>query len=179
LTLGESLRNHVVQVQSTRTALVGVLSTDVVDMRALTAGGSASVRLLNPRFPLTIRLGVGALLAHTSDTRDATIADPTSGPYAASHFPLRATLTEERTSLAFVYAAPEIRQGVRLGEHFELSLGVAFYFLFATSDLSWQNVNTLSGAPGDGLFQSARYLGSTLVAYAPSLGLRYDIRAPF
>jgi hypothetical protein len=179
LTLNESMKGSLVQVPSTRTAPVGVRTDDGVTLRAFTLGASVSVRLLNPRFPLTVRLGLGVVLARTGDTRAATIADPTSAAYAASHFPRQATLVEEQSGLAFLYAAPEVRQGLRLGDRFEISIGIAFNVMLATSDTSWRNLNTLSGAQGDGLFAADRYLGRAVVAYVPGLGVRYDMRAPF
>jgi PEGA domain len=121
------------------------------------------------RFVFHGRVGAGALLASFGDTRTGTFTPQLAGPrYTLG--PLLAT-----GFTPFVYGAPEVRAGLRFGEHVELSLGVEALVLVALSQPSWDGTRQLNaGADGIGTLPSERLVGRVVFMVAPGVGARYD-----
>ena len=79
------------------------------------------------------------------------------------------------TSTLFGYVAPEMRLGLRLGDHVELSAGVEALVLVPLSRPSWPADHPVNaGIDGIGTFPFERLLGFAVFAVTPGLGLRYD-----
>lgn len=145
--------------------------TDKLRLSGLTLGASAYYHR-GETWPLTLRLGIGALLGSAKDTRSGSFTNSLGAPYTTS--------SAETPSATFLYAAPEVRIARRIGEHFELSLGVEVMVLTALSQPKWKDqVLPLTGPPGtqgDGLgsFGSQSLTGSLVFVVAPGLGARYE-----
>jgi hypothetical protein len=127
------------------------------------------------RFPLTARLGLGAMFGSVEDVRNGTYTDHETPPVTY-------TVPERRETPSFLYfvARPEVRAGVRVFDHVELSIGFEAVILRSLSDANWQDQQKV-GTPVDGPAQSGlkRVIGKTMLWLVPSLGLRYDFDAPF
>ena len=120
---------------------------------------------------LRFHAGLGAALARAdvTDTRTGRITPEDGGP-AYSIGPV--TVTAETTFFALL---PDVRAGLALGDHVELSLGVAAIMLFGLSTPAWDSKRQINAGPeGIGTFPGQAMIGDTLFAVAPSLGARYD-----
>ncbi len=121
---------------------------------------------------------MGAFLASASDARTGEFeTSPMGNPANTSY----ALAVSQSGSATYVYAAPEVRIGRRLGTRLEISLGVEAHMLLGLSVPSW-NAGTLvqtgpSGTQGDGLgaFPSQTLAGSFAIAVMPGVGLRYEL----
>ena len=180
LTLTQSLSRRAATLANGRFAQ-GVTETgtvsDRLELGGLTVGASAYYRLGDP-WTITLRLGVGAFLASASDARTGEFeTSPMGNPANTSY----ALAVSQSGSATYVYAAPEVRIGRRLGTRLEISLGVEAHMLLGLSVPSW-NAGTLvqtgpSGTQGDGLgaFPSQTLAGSFAIAVMPGVGLRYEL----
>ncbi len=118
-----------------------------------------------------MHLGVsgGLAFATVTDTRSGAFAPQGGGPDIQVGPVTLSSLT------LFGYAAPEVRLGVRVGEHLELSAGAEALVLVPLSRPSWPADHPVNaGIDGIGTFPSERLLGFAAFAVTPGLGLRYD-----
>jgi hypothetical protein len=70
---------------------------------------------------------------------------------------------------------PEIRVGVRLGEHFDLSAGAQVLMLLALSQPKWNpSIQVPAGTDGIGGYQPQAMMGTFLFGIVPTAALRYD-----
>jgi hypothetical protein len=156
-------------------APVGLKKVDtgtVDDTIALRYGGLAGAWAgfsFGSRFPVHLRLGAGALLASVTDTRTGAFKSQIDqqrfnvGPISDGGF------------VPFVYAAPEVRVGLRLGKHVELSLGVEALVLVAPSPTAWNAKREINaGSDGIGTFPADRLIGRGIFVVSPGVGARYD-----
>jgi hypothetical protein len=185
LSLSESLTGRAAQISGSR------LLNDVVDngkvndklsLSGLVIGGSAFYHR-GETWPLTIRIGIGAFLANVRDARGGNFV--TSQYTMPPNAPFTVSDTESHAA-TYIYASPEVRLGRRLGDHFEVSVGVELRILTALSQASWLDVNPVLAGPtpppnthmtvDDGLggFGKQTLAGSFMFIVAPGLGLRYD-----
>ena len=151
---------------------------DTLSFAGLLVGGTFFYHF-GDAWPVTLRLGVGAYLPSVNDSRTGDFAttvskDPPpntaySVAYSQSHFS------------PYLYAAPEVRFGRRLGDHFELNVGVQLLVLAALARPQWLDGDTqvLAGPPGhqgDGLggFGTESLSGSVVLILAPGIGARYE-----
>lgn len=142
---------------------------DTVAIRRGALAGGWVAYGLGTRFPLRARLGLGAMVASVADTRQGSVTLQRGGGTAAvgpqsvsSYAPL-------------VWAAPEVRLGVKVGRHVELSLGLEVMLLVPLTSPTWpksQEIN--AGGDGIGTFAEERLLGRVVVAVSPGVGARYD-----
>lgn len=144
--------------------------TDALRLRGFLAGAWAAYGV-GERFPLRLRVGAGALVGKVIDTRtgafqpsDAALTTPFSiGPVI------------EAPGAAWFYLAPEIRAGLRLGAHLELSLGLEAMLLFTLSAPRWNAAHAINAATdGYATFPDDRLTSTVLVGLLPGLGARYD-----
>ena len=76
---------------------------------------------------------------------------------------------------SFVYLAPEVRAGVRLGRGFEISVGVELWALFAIARPTWDGARPINAAAdGSGTFAGESLVSPVLLAVAPGVGARYE-----
>ncbi len=120
------------------------------------------------RVPLHFRLGAGALLGAASDTRSASGVKATTVPAG-----------EEHAVHAF-YVAPEVRVGLAVSKHVEISAGVEMLVAFLPSPPRWERSHDVILQPPAGsalhldygTFPPDSFVG-TILAISPGLAARY------
>jgi PEGA domain-containing protein len=137
---------------------------DHVSLGGLVLGGSGSLRL-GTVWPVTFRLGAGALLGSLTDDRYGAFTDSTHSPFSAA--------LPASSGATYLYAAPEVRVGWAPDPHLELSAGIAVVVLAALSQPSADKAEIPTGADGEGSYGSETLAGRTIVAVAPGLGAAY------
>lgn len=157
------------------------IADDTLKLRGFRAGGWASYRTGGARLALQVRLGAGALVGSVSDTRSGTFRVG-AGTRAC---PLPPAMSDPScfsigTAIAaptanFFYVSPEVRLGLRLGSHVELSAGVEGLVLFGLGTPTWDKTLGIFGAKdGYATFGGARLAGSILGVILPGVGARYQ-----
>ncbi len=153
-------------------------ASDKLRLSGLTLGASAFFHR-GETWPLTVRLGIGAFLGSVNDARTGTFTTSPAG--IPPNAPYNVAVTESQSG-TFLYAAPEVRIGRRLGDHFELSIGVEAMVLTSLSQPKWGDKNRLTASPnpatqagdGDAVFGPQALTGSFILVLAPGIGARYE-----
>ncbi|MCC6663559.1 MAG: PEGA domain-containing protein [Polyangiaceae bacterium] len=155
---------------------------DTLWLRGLLAGASIGYRT-GPRLPFTARLGVGALIGGVTDTRSGHFETNPDGTGKSARYSI--DTVEESSPARYLYAAPEVRFGRRMGRS-ELSLGVQALMLWALTQPEWPEGTAIltgncgaSAAPGcvtdgEGTFGKQALTGKLLVLISPQVGFRHD-----
>ncbi|MGK3968003.1 kelch repeat-containing protein [Sorangium sp. So ce118] len=144
---------------------------DALALSGLLAGGWAGLSL-GERTRLSMRLGAGALLGAVRDERTGTFT-------SSSKFEFRVDPTAARDAASFFVMTPEVRAGLRFGEHLELTAGLAAAVLVRLKEPMWTNPSQgVYGRIDDkrgyfGRFEEEPLAGEVLVAIAPGIGARY------
>ncbi|WP_437506874.1 kelch repeat-containing protein [Sorangium sp. So ce1099] len=144
---------------------------DALALSGLLAGGWAGLSL-GERTRLSMRLGAGALLGAVRDERSGTFT-------SSSKFEFRVDPTAAQDAASFFVVTPEVRAGLRFGEHLELTAGVAAAVLVRLKEPMWTNPS--QGVYGRidkdrgyfGRFEEEPLAGEVLIAIAPGIGARY------
>jgi hypothetical protein len=75
----------------------------------------------------------------------------------------------------FAFVAPELRAGVRLSQHVEVTAGVETLVLFELSDAAWDADRPVNAASdGTAYFGSESFTASVVAAFAPGVAARYE-----
>ncbi|APR75627.1 PEGA domain protein [Minicystis rosea] len=120
------------------------------------------------RFPFRLRLGAGALIGSVRDLRTGHFK-PRSGP-AYDTYPV-----VDHEAARYFYLDPEARLGIRLGKHWEASLGVQLLFLVAISQPKFNERLTLAASTdGIGSYPADKLMGGFVMMVSPGANLRYD-----
>ncbi len=127
---------------------------------------------------LRVRLGAGAFIGSASDERKgrATTVERPGVPSAVVDFDVT-----ESPSAKYLFVAPELRAGLRLSPHWELSAGLGALVLLGISDVDWQDSNPPSypDSVGQVDFNSGgeeqSIVGRTIVFLTPQLALKWDL----
>jgi hypothetical protein len=145
-------------------------ANDKLSLKGLLVGGSAMLHrnTFGEKLPLTLRIGVGALLANETDRR--------SGDFTpAGGTPITVDTAKTSVDVPHLYIAPEVRVGYRLGEHFEVSAGVEVMVLVALKDARWDTTNAVVlGNQGLAGYDNQTLFGTTLLLVNPGVGARFD-----
>ncbi|KYF78443.1 hypothetical protein BE17_18175, partial [Sorangium cellulosum] len=144
---------------------------DALTLSGLLVGGWAGLSL-GERPRLSMRLGAGALLGAVRDERSGTFT-------SSSNFEFDVDPTAARDAASFFAMTPEVRAGLRVGEHLELTAGLAAAVLVRLKEPVWTNPS--QGVYGRidaergffGRFEEESLAGEVLVAIAPGIGARY------
>jgi hypothetical protein len=151
---------------------------DSISLAGLLLGGTVYYHR-GDAWPLTLRIGLGVLLATATDDRSgkfttSAAANPARTAYSATY--------DASQGATYLYVAPGVRIGRRLGEHLEISAGVDVLLLPALSQPSWTDpaqgvLAGPAGTQGDGVgkFGGQTLTGSLLFVAAPGLGARYEL----
>ncbi len=145
--------------------------TDDVSLAGLVAGLSGSFRW-GDEWPLTARVGVGAVFGSATDERSGRFqADAPLGDFA---FP-----TTSRSSTAtLLYASPEIRFGYRPHKRVEISLGAradVMVLLSAPRFTVTPDVLVTGASVTDRVtFAESKFVSSAVVVASPDAGVRLD-----
>lgn len=138
---------------------------DTLTLRGGLLGVWAGARLGQRPF-LDLRLGAGAMLGRMSDARSWNVG-PGESSDAAPAF-------SEASLGGFFYLDPEVRVGVRLGEHLTLAVGVEAMVLFTVAAPAWPEDRQLSDPElGTFAFDPETLAGPVLLAVLPGLVARY------
>jgi hypothetical protein len=143
---------------------------DQTTLKGLLLGGSVHLRQGSEKMPLTLRVGVGALLANATDRRTAQMPDGPGGPT------VDVAATKSSADLVFLYVAPEARLGYRITSNIELSAGVDVMLMVGLGDAKWALSQTaVLGRQGLASYAEERSLfGSTLLLVNPGVGARFE-----
>ncbi|WP_437937922.1 kelch repeat-containing protein [Sorangium sp. So ce341] len=144
---------------------------DALALRGFLAGGWAGLSL-GDRHRFSVRLGAGALLGTVRDERTGTFT-------SASAMEFRLDPTVAQDPARFFVMTPEARGGLRLGDHLEVTAGLAAAVLVRLKEPVW--TNPPEGAYGRidldrgffARFEQESLAGTVMVVIAPKIGMRY------
>ncbi|WP_438017528.1 kelch repeat-containing protein [Sorangium sp. So ce315] len=144
---------------------------DALVLSGFLAGGWAGLSL-GDRHRFSFRLGAGALLGTVRDERTGTF-------FSSSGVEFHLDPTVAQDPARFFVMTPEVRGGLRLGEHLEVAAGLAAAVLVRLREPVW--TNPPEGAygridPGSGYFarfEQESLAGTVMLAIAPKIGMRY------
>jgi hypothetical protein len=144
-------------------------ANDSVKVRGLMVGGFASYTL-GDRFPVRLRLGMGAVIGAVSDTR--------TGSFRTTELDARYDIGPviQVHSMVWFYVNPEVRVGFKIGEHLELGAGVSIPLLVAPQPAQWTEswgINAFSD--GWGSFERQDLTSGIVFAIAPGISARYEL----
>ncbi len=136
-------------------------------------GGANVFYHLGDRFPVLFRLGFGALVGQVRDQRTGQFTDVKNHTY-------KTFAAADLEEAVYLHVDPEIRFGVRLGEHVDLTAGVQALVLLAIKQPAWNQgieVGPAKGqtsADGVGNYASESLMGKVVFGIVPGLNLRYE-----
>jgi hypothetical protein len=120
-------------------------------------------------WPLTARLGVGAFIGSMRDRRTGTFtAHSTGRPFDVN--------TTQAPSAIYMFVAPEVRLGRKLGEHIEINVGAELLIMPALSLPRWDDHAPpfYTAEDGAGQFSADKLAGPVVLALVPSVGAKYE-----
>ena len=148
-------------------------ANDKLSLKGLLVGGSAHLHRnsfgeKSEKVPLLLRVGLGALLGNVNDRR--------SGDFTpAGATPIAVETARTSADVPYLYIAPEVRVGYRLGDRLELSAGVELMVLVALKEARWNSQNgVVLGNQGLAGYDSQTLFGGTLFLVNPGVGARFD-----
>lgn len=146
---------------------------DELRLGGLLVGAAAGYHSRGTSWPLLLRLGAGVLLGSVKDARTGTFTTSAGVPYRVD--------VSQSASATYLVVSPEARIGRRLGDHFEVNVGVALDMMVGLATPTWEPSASTFQATGDATrgdgqaqFASSSVAGSTLLVISPGLGARYD-----
>jgi hypothetical protein len=131
--------------------------------------GGANIHYhLGEKVPVLFRVGVGAMVGRIRDERKGTFKQTGGKSYETF------SVADVQTA-AYLYIDPEIKVGLRLGKHSELSLGAQVLMLLALKQPKWnETIEVGAGADGIGRYKPDALLGSFVFGVVPTVSYRYD-----
>jgi hypothetical protein len=146
------------------------IANDKLSLKGLLVGGSASLHraTFGEKMPLLLRVGLGAFLANASDRR--------SGDFTpAGGAPIAVDTAKTSIDVPYLYIAPEVRLGYRIGERLELSAGIEMMLMVGLKQARWDQANgVVLGNQGLAGYDPQTIFGSTLFLVNPGVGARFD-----
>lgn len=141
---------------------------DRLVLRGVTFGLAGSYRSGRRRFPVTARLGAGALLGELVDTRSGTFRSSEGTSYDSG-------VLSDSPAARYVYVTPEVRGGVYLTEHLSVEAGIQAILLFAVTQPRWTNDRALLAAEdGPTSFPNGALTAKWMLVLSPGAAVRYD-----
>jgi hypothetical protein len=142
---------------------------DLLQLRALVLGAWVGYAI-DAGLPIHVRLGAGGVFGSLSDARRGSFTARSDG------LPHRLRSVVEIQPARFVVVTPEVRVGWPLGEHVELSAGIAIPLLFAVPQPRWSEADGIHAGPdGYGWFNADALMSKVLISVAPTVGARFDL----
>ena len=130
-------------------------------------GGADVFYRAGDQIPVLFRLGVGAMVGQLRDERTGKL---TSGGTAVQAAPV-----VDFPMATAIYIDPEVRVGIRLGDHVDLSAGVQALMLVAIKQPTWNSKIELDAGPGGiGGYKAEPLMGQFVLLLAPTVSFRYD-----
>jgi hypothetical protein len=124
---------------------------------------------------LRVRLSAGAFVGSATDQRKGSAVTSERPGFPSTNVDFDVT---ESPSAKYLFVAPELRAGLRLSQHWELSAGIGAWILLGFSDVVWLNSNppTYPDSVGEVEFNAKQSMvGRTIVLLAPELALKWDL----
>lgn len=143
---------------------------DLLSLKGLVVGGSASLHrsTFGEKMPLLLRVGVGTFLANATDRRSGTFT-----PAGGAPTPVGAARSS--VDVPYLYLAPEVRLGYRLGDHVEVTAGVELMVLVGLDSARWdKGTGTVLGNQGLAGYDDKTVFGGTILLVNPGVGARFD-----
>ena len=168
LYLGQSTTGRATTLQPVGVAANPGTVDDALRLSGALLGASAGVRL-GSAFPITLRLGAGALIGSLKDHRTGKFTTVARAGKPAVTYALDAT--DSPTDVSF-YLVPEARLGVKVSKRLELSAGVEALVLLALKQPVWTKAVN-AGTDGQGAFADA-LAGKVMVVLVPGVGARIE-----
>ena len=142
------------------------LADDKLRLSAFLGGADIFYRT-GDQVPVLLRLGVGAMVGQLRDER--------SGTFTAGTTEVKALPVVDFPMATSIYIDPEIRIGLRLGNHVDLSAGVQALMLVAIKQPTWNEKIELDAGPGGiGGYKADPLMGQFVLMLAPTVSFRYD-----
>lgn len=146
--------------------LVGT-SDDTLTLGGIMAGALVGYHF-GERFPVSFRVGVGAMFGQTRSVRQGAFRDSGGALFETAR-------AEDAPSMTAVFVTPEARIGYKVAAHWEISAGVQGILLIVTGQPRWNRTIELgAGRDGIGTYASDALLGENVLMFAPGLNARYD-----
>lgn len=128
--------------------------------------GAFASYLFDMDYPILVRLGAGPVFTTVRDERTSSFPVDEGGAYQAG------PIAQDPTAI-YLMIDPEVRLGMKLGDNFQLSLGLEIPILVALELPAWDAAREIDAAEdGIGAFGSESLTGRVVVGLAPSLGAR-------
>jgi hypothetical protein len=117
---------------------------------------------------LHLRDGAGVVLGTVGDSRTGTFQPPFGPSYSIGP-------VGDAPFAAFAYVDPEVRAGLRVTEHVEVSAGLEALVLIGLTRPTWDHGHRVDASrDGVALFAADRLAGPLALMLAPGLAARYD-----
>jgi hypothetical protein len=130
-------------------------------------GGADVFYRTGDQIPVLFRLGVGAMVGQLRDER--------KGSFTAGTTPVQALPVVDLPMATSIYVNPEVRVGLRLGKHVDLSAGIQTLLLVAIKQPTWNDRIELDAGPGGiGGYRADPLMGQFVLLLAPTVSFRYD-----
>ena len=145
------------------------IATDQLSIKGLLLGGSAQLHrpTFGEKIPLLVRVGIGAFLASANDRRSAE-ATPAGGALVA------VDNTRTADSAPYLYVAPEVRVGYRVGDRVEIAAGLEIMIMVPLKEPRWDVQNAVVlGNQGLAGYDSQSLFGA-LFLVSPGVSARFD-----
>lgn len=148
-------------------------ASDTVFIKGAALGAWSGLSL-GERYLLHLRLGAGFVLGSIADTRAGRFtADTQADLSAATYYDVGPIGVSSGASLFFV--APEVRAGLRLSDHLEITAGIEVMALISLVQPTWSDQKEVNAEKaGIGTFAAETLVGQSLFLVAPSVGARWD-----
>ena len=130
-------------------------------------GGAEVFYRTGDEIPVLFRLGVGAMVGQLRDER--------KGSFTSGTTPVQALPVVDFPMATSIYINPEVRVGLRLGKHVDLSAGIQTLLLVAIKQPTWNEKIELDAGPGGiGGYKAEPVMGQLVLLLAPTVSFRYD-----
>lgn len=177
LSVGQSVKDRSVRLVPRGLPDFEATASDKLRLSGALLGASAGLSR-GQSVRLRVRLAAGAFIGSAKDERHASGTTPSD--HDVPDVPVDFSETES-PSVQYLFVAPEVRVGLRLSQHFELSAGVGAWVLLGLSDVQWQDQSPRSypDSLGQLLFNAdgskQSIIGRNIVLLAPELALKWDL----
>ena len=165
--VGMSVDNRMTVINSAGSLMAHGVAHDGLLINGFVGGLDGQYRTRGA-WPLTLRIGVGVLMGAVRDHRTGTFAAQQGGTFAVD--------TTQAPFAGYLDVAPEVRIGRKLGDHFEVNVGLTAHILASVASVPrWPaNTTVTTGSDGEGNFGSDTLAGYVMLVLVPGIGLKYD-----
>lgn len=177
LSMSQSVENRTLTLTPRGLAPFEAEASDDLRLSGALIGAGAGLSRGQSTWRLRVKLTLGAFLGSAHDERKAQGTTPPDHDFPGVPVDFERT---ESPSANYLFVAPELRAGLRLSRHFELSAGLGTFILLGTSDVNWTDSDPPSDPTlgqvlfnPDGSAQSV--VGRTIVLVASELALKWDL----